>query len=80
MLHLQGTFVLFWLAYLLTLACGILLAYIIAVLSPNMDVANAALPGYVVRPPLPLVAAGARTRRATSVAVFCARSATWQQT
>jgi hypothetical protein len=51
-MRVQGTFVLFWLDYLLTLACGIMLAYIVAVLSPNMDVANAALPVYVVRAPL----------------------------
>ncbi|EFN50715.1 hypothetical protein CHLNCDRAFT_142571 [Chlorella variabilis] len=46
-LQLQGSFVLFWLVYLATLATGIVLAYTIAALSPNMDVANAALPTYV---------------------------------
>ena len=44
----QGEWVLFWLVYYATLACGIVLAYFIAALSPNMDVANAALPSYVV--------------------------------
>lgn len=44
----QGQWVLFWLVYYATLGCGIVLAYCIAALSPNMDVANAALPSYVV--------------------------------
>ena len=39
----------FWLSYLVTLSLGIILAYFIAIVSPNMDVANAALPTYVVR-------------------------------
>ncbi|KAL4431462.1 hypothetical protein ABPG75_006718 [Micractinium tetrahymenae] len=47
-LQLQGSFALFWLIYFLTLSTGIVLAYFIAALSPNMDVANAALPTYVV--------------------------------
>lgn len=38
----------FWLVYLLTLSIGIMVAYFVAILSPNMDVANAALPTYVV--------------------------------
>lgn len=45
--RLQGSFGLFWLIYFLTLANGIVVAYFIAALSPNMDVANAALPTYV---------------------------------
>lgn len=44
----QGLWVLFWLVYFATLANGIVLAYFIAALSPNMDVANALLPTYVV--------------------------------
>ena len=47
-IRLQGTWVLFWLVYYATLACGIVLAYCVAALSPNMDIANAALPSYVV--------------------------------
>lgn len=47
-IKLQGDWVLFWLVYYATLGCGIVLAYCIAALSPNMDVANAALPSYVV--------------------------------
>jgi ATP-binding cassette, subfamily G (WHITE), member 2 len=45
---LQGSLALFWLVYLVTLSTGIVLAYFVAALSPNMDVANAALPSYVV--------------------------------
>lgn len=47
-IRLQGAWVLFWLIYLLTLSNGIVLAYLVAALSPNMDVANALLPTYVV--------------------------------
>lgn len=47
-IRLQGQWVLFWLIYFATLACGIVVAYFVAALSPNMDVANAALPSYVV--------------------------------
>lgn len=47
-IQLQGEFVLFWLTYYITLSTGIVLAYFIAALSPNMDVANALLPTYVV--------------------------------
>ncbi|KAJ9505479.1 hypothetical protein QJQ45_025438, partial [Haematococcus lacustris] len=47
-IRLQGLWVLFWLVYLATLSNGIVLAYWIAALSPNMDVANALLPTYVV--------------------------------
>ena len=43
----QGSFGLFWLVYLLVLYIGIVLAYWIAAISPNMDVANALLPIYV---------------------------------
>jgi len=43
----QGSFALFWIVYYITLCNGIVLAYLIAALSPNMDVANAALPVYV---------------------------------
>lgn len=45
---LKGSFALFWLVYFLTLSNGIVLAYFVAAMSPNMDVANAALPTYVV--------------------------------
>jgi hypothetical protein len=38
---------LFWLVYCLTLFIGITLGYLVAALSPNMDVANAALPAFV---------------------------------
>ena len=38
----------FWLTYFLTLSSGIMLAYLVAIVSPNMDVANAALPTYLV--------------------------------
>jgi hypothetical protein len=51
--QLQGSFVVFWLVYLVTLSIGIILAYLIAIISPNMDVANAALPTYVVSHILP---------------------------
>jgi ABC-type multidrug transport system ATPase subunit len=47
-IKLQGDWVLFWLVYYATLGCGIVVAYFVAALSPNMDVANAALPSYVV--------------------------------
>lgn len=47
-LKLQGTWPLFWLVYFATLSVGIILAYLVAALSPNLDVANAALPSYVV--------------------------------
>ncbi|MEW5308615.1 MAG: hypothetical protein WDW38_000559 [Sanguina aurantia] len=45
---LQGEWILFWLVYYLTLCNGIVLAYFVAAFSPNMDVANAVLPTYVV--------------------------------
>jgi ATP-binding cassette subfamily G (WHITE) protein 2 len=47
-IQLQGSVGLFILSYYLTLCTGIVLAYFVAALSPNMDVANAALPTYVV--------------------------------
>jgi ATP-binding cassette, subfamily G (WHITE), member 2 len=43
-----GSYVVFWLVYFITMCNGIVLAYLVAALSPNMDVANAALPAYVV--------------------------------
>ena len=55
---LQGSFLLFWLVYLCTLVCGITAAYIVAILSPNMDVANAALPTYTVRSSCAVCAVG----------------------
>jgi hypothetical protein len=48
LVDLQGEFVVFWIAYLATLTCGINAAYLVATLAPNMDVANAALPAYTV--------------------------------
>jgi hypothetical protein len=47
-IQLQGSFAIYWLVFLLTLSNGIVLAYFIAAISPNMDVANALLPTYVV--------------------------------
>ena len=47
---LQGSFIVFWLNYLVTLSTGIVLAYVVATISPNMEIANAALPTYAVRP------------------------------
>lgn len=43
--QLKGAWVVFWLIYFIDLSVGIVLAYLVAALSPNMDVANAALPG-----------------------------------
>ena len=40
-LNLQGKFYVFWLVYLQVVTIGIMLAYLIAALSPNMDFANA---------------------------------------
>ncbi|GAX75653.1 hypothetical protein CEUSTIGMA_g3097.t1 [Chlamydomonas eustigma] len=45
---LQGQWVCFWFIYYVTLSNGIVLAYFIASFSPNLDVANALLPTYVV--------------------------------
>eukprot|EP00884_Botryococcus_braunii_P006507 jgi/Botrbrau1/15858/Bobra.40_1s0042.1 len=47
-IRLQGQWVTFWLFYYCTLCCGIVVAYTVAALAPNMDVANAALPTYTV--------------------------------
>ncbi|GLC33334.1 hypothetical protein PLESTB_000344800 [Pleodorina starrii] len=47
-IQLQGEWVAFWLIYYITLSNGIVLAYFIAAISPNLDVANALLPTYVV--------------------------------
>ncbi|KXZ47828.1 hypothetical protein GPECTOR_32g440 [Gonium pectorale] len=47
-IQLQGQWVTFWLIYYITLSNGIVLAYFIAAISPNLDVANALLPTYVV--------------------------------
>jgi len=47
-IQLQGEWVAFWMAYYITLCIGIVLAYFIAALSPNLDVANALLPLYVI--------------------------------
>eukprot|EP00884_Botryococcus_braunii_P014587 jgi/Botrbrau1/23129/Bobra.0243s0059.1 len=45
---LRGSFVMYWLVYFVTTSIGIVLAYFIGGISPNMDVANAALPAYVI--------------------------------
>eukprot|EP00227_Mantoniella_beaufortii_P007206 CAMPEP_0197606508 /NCGR_PEP_ID=MMETSP1326-20131121/45194_1 /TAXON_ID=1155430 /ORGANISM="Genus nov. species nov., Strain RCC2288" /LENGTH=625 /DNA_ID=CAMNT_0043174433 /DNA_START=168 /DNA_END=2045 /DNA_ORIENTATION=- len=45
---LQGSFLVFWLVYYLTLGNGVVLAYLISALAPNMEAANALLPTYVV--------------------------------
>ncbi|GFR47309.1 hypothetical protein Agub_g8996 [Astrephomene gubernaculifera] len=47
-IQLQGQWVTFWLIYYITLSNGIVLAYLVAAISPNLDVANALLPTYVV--------------------------------
>lgn len=44
---LSGSWALFFLTYYCTMATGIALAYFISALSPNMEVANAAVPAYV---------------------------------
>lgn len=46
-LELSGSWALFWLVYYFTTLVGISLGYFIAALSPNMDVANAALPLFI---------------------------------
>ena len=46
-MDLQNSFALFWVVYLLVLYIGVVLAYAIAAVSPNMDVANALLPVWV---------------------------------
>jgi ATP-binding cassette subfamily G (WHITE) protein 2 len=45
-IRFQGSFSLFWLIYVLVLYIGIVLAYGIAAISANMDIANALLPAY----------------------------------
>lgn len=45
---LEVHFITFWMVYFGTLSNGIALAYLIGALSPNMDVANTAVPAYVV--------------------------------
>ena len=46
--RLGGSWAVFWAAYLLTTAVGIALGYFVAAVSPTLDVANAALPCFVV--------------------------------
>jgi ABC-type multidrug transport system ATPase subunit len=46
-LSLQGSFVIFTLGYFLTTLLGIVLAYAVAAVAPNMEAANALLPTYV---------------------------------
>jgi hypothetical protein len=46
-MDLQNSFALFWVVYLMVLYIGVVLAYAIAAVSPNMDVANALLPVWV---------------------------------
>eukprot|EP00955_Chlamydomonas_euryale_P039693 351487-Chlamydomonas_euryale.AAC.3 len=45
--QLRGEWVCFWMGYYITLSIGIVLAYFVASISPNLDVANALLPLYV---------------------------------
>ncbi len=45
--QMSGSFALYFLTYFFTMAVGISAAYFIAALSPNMDVANAAVPAYM---------------------------------
>jgi hypothetical protein len=44
---LQGSFFVFLAAYFLTTMIGIVLAYVVAAVAPNMEAANAMLPAYV---------------------------------
>jgi len=46
-MKLQGSFFLFVLSYFLTSMIGIVLAYLVAAVAPNMEAANALLPTYV---------------------------------
>jgi ABC-type multidrug transport system ATPase subunit len=46
-LKLQGSFFVFLAAYFLTTMIGIVLAYTVAAIAPNMEAANAMLPAYV---------------------------------
>ncbi|KAK9815892.1 hypothetical protein WJX72_011513 [[Myrmecia] bisecta] len=43
----SGQWVLFWLVYWCTMSIGVALAYFVAAMSPNLDVANATVPAYV---------------------------------
>uniref|UniRef100_A0A7S0ULM3 ABC transporter domain-containing protein n=1 Tax=Polytomella parva TaxID=51329 RepID=A0A7S0ULM3_9CHLO len=45
---IRGSWGIFFVVYYLTLCCGIVLAYFFASISPNLNVANALLPTYVV--------------------------------
>lgn len=47
LVKLQGSFFPVWIVFLVTQLVGVVLAYLIAAISPNMDTANAALPAYV---------------------------------
>jgi len=47
-IQLQGEWVCFWIGYYVSLCVGIVLAYFVASISPNMDVANALLPLYCI--------------------------------
>ncbi|DBA95854.1 hypothetical protein WJX77_006274 [Trebouxia sp. C0004] len=47
LVRLQGSFFPVWIVFLVTQLVGVVLAYLIAAISPNMDTANAALPAYV---------------------------------
>ena len=47
-MDLAGSFALFWLVYYFTLGNGVVLAYLVSAISPNMEAANAILPTYVV--------------------------------
>ena len=44
---LVGSFGLFWGVYLVSLMFGIVLAYFVAAIAPNIDVANAIVPAYI---------------------------------
>ncbi|CAJ1389303.1 unnamed protein product [Effrenium voratum] len=46
-MELQGSFIIFAVSYFLTSMVGIVLAYAVAAVAPNMDAANAMLPTYV---------------------------------
>lgn len=47
LVKLQGSFFPVWIVFLVTQLVGVVLAYLVAAISPNMDTANAALPAYV---------------------------------
>lgn len=46
-MELQGSFLIFAASYFLTTMVGIVLAYAVAAVAPNMEAANALLPTYV---------------------------------